>query len=139
MATRPRPIHRGPRCALSLGRRSGWPTPTNAAVWPWACGTPPLQAGSPFQIEFQVEPNQFVGVFASLGLASLALPEFEQPSALDLASLINLGIVVADGPGQATGTWALPPGTANLQLWLQGVTTSALALQLGPAVGGVVR
>lgn len=102
-------------------------------------GTPPLQAGSPFQIEFQVEPSQFVGVFASLGLASLVLPEFEQPIALDLASLINLGIVVADGAGHATGTWALPPGTANLQLWLQGVTTSALPLQVGPAVGGVVR
>lgn len=96
-------------------------------------------AGAPLQLELRVEPNGFVGVFASLGLQSLQLPELVQPAALDLATLFPLAVLVADGSGLATGSWLLPPGTSDRQLWLQAVTPGSPPLQLGPLVGGVVR
>jgi hypothetical protein len=99
----------------------------------------PLQAGSSFQLDFRTEPNEYVGVFASFALATNTFAELEQPTALDLGSLIPLSVLVTDGAGNTSGTWALPPGTANLALWLQAVTPGALPLQLSPVAGGVVR
>ncbi len=99
----------------------------------------PLQAGGPFQLALRSEPNDFVGVFASLALGGSTFFELEQPVALDLGLLLALDVLVADGTGQVTGTWNLPPGTSNLALWLQAVTPGALPLQLSPVTGGVVR
>lgn len=99
----------------------------------------PLQAGASFQIDFQVQPNDLVGVFASLDTSHVAIPELEQPVGLDLGSVFALDVLLADVLGQASGTWALPAGTSNLRLWLQGLTTAASPLQLSPPVGGVVR
>jgi hypothetical protein len=99
----------------------------------------PMAAGAPFQVDFHVEPNEFVGVFASLATAHYQVPGLEQPGALDLGRLFVLGVMLADGQGLASGAWSLPPATANLQLWLQGVTTAALPMQVSPLVGGVIR
>ncbi|HEX5054820.1 MAG TPA: hypothetical protein VFZ65_23790 [Planctomycetota bacterium] len=99
----------------------------------------PLLAGAPLQLDFHAEPNQFVGVFASFGIASFSFFELEQPTSLDLATLFPLSVLVADASGFATGTWLVPPGTQDQALWLQAVTPGPLPLQLSPLTGGVVR
>jgi hypothetical protein len=99
----------------------------------------PLQSGAAFQVAFRAAPNEVVGVFASLGRGHLAVPGIEQPVGLDLATVLSLDILLADAAGNANGTWSLPPGTANRQLWLQALTTTAAPIQLAPAVGGIVR
>ena len=99
----------------------------------------PLQSGSSFQLDFQSVPNDYVGVFASFALNHYAFPELEQLVALDLATLLPLSVLATNGSGFASGSWALPPGTANLNLWLQAVAPGALPLKVSPVVGGVVR
>jgi hypothetical protein len=74
-----------------------------------------------------------------LGTAHFTIAELEQPGALDLGSMFVLGALLADGQGLARGSWTLPPATSNLRLWLQGVTTAALPMQVSPPVGGVIR
>ncbi len=114
------------------------PVPTNGAML-GAHRVGPLHSGGAFQLDFATEPNGFVGVFATTLLGAAAFVELEQPVALDVATVIPLAVLVADGAGLASGSWTLPPGTANLALWLQGVAWGPLPLQLSPAAGGVVR
>ncbi len=99
----------------------------------------PLQSGAPFQLDFPTEPGTFVGVFASHGLLTSVLPGFAQHAALDPATLMPLAVLVADPTGRASGTWTLPPGTANLTLWFQAVAAGPSPLQLSPPAGGVVH
>ena len=99
----------------------------------------PMASGAPLQIDFLVEPDEWIGVYASPATADLVLPDFEQPIAIDLNGLFFVGLLIADGSGQATGQWLMPPGFTNTQLWLQGVTTTAWPFQLSAPVGGVIR
>lgn len=99
----------------------------------------PLASGASFTLAFRTEPNGFVGVFATTRLGGATIPELEQPVALDLATVMPLAVLAADANGDASGTWTLPPGTANLALWLQAVTPPPLPLQVSPVAGGVVR
>lgn len=99
----------------------------------------PLQSGAAFQIDFKVEPNEFVGVFASLQTSHGTIPVLEQPVGLGLGSLFVLDLLLADGLGNASGTWLLPAATSNQSLWLQGLTTAAVPMQVSPPVGGIIR
>jgi hypothetical protein len=126
------------RCTLQPSSCPAPGVPTNGPLLAVHRPAAP-QAGAPFQLFFTAEPNELVGVFASLGLATSTFSELEQPVALDLGTVIALDLLVADGLGQATGTWNVPAGTANLSLWLQGVTPNAPPLQLSTVTGGVIR
>lgn len=100
----------------------------------------PLPSGALLQLDFQTEPNGFVGVFASFGLASLTLFELEQPIALDLATLFPFAVLAADGSGAASGAWMLPPNVADYAVWFQGAAAPApVPLQISPVTGGVLR
>lgn len=90
------------------------------------------QAAAPLQLTFRAAPNEMIGVLASFALAGATLIELEQPVGLDLGSLFALDVLLADSSGVANGSWLLPPGTANLALWLQAVTPGSAAAAAEP-------
>ena len=101
----------------------------------------PLQNGAPFSLAYKTIPNSYAAVFASQELATLTIPGLHAQTQWLGGSILNLGVVLADATGTATGTWNIPAGSVfvDQQLWFQGLTGFALPLQLSPVAGGVIR
>jgi hypothetical protein len=101
----------------------------------------PLQNGSPFSLTYTTIPNGYAVVFASQELASLTIPGLHAQTQWLGGGILNLGVVLADASGQATGTWNIPAGTwlVDQPLWFQGLTGFAFPLQLSPVAGGLIR
>lgn len=102
----------------------------------------PLQPGSLFTLQYQTVANGLVTTFARAALETVdvAAP-IEQPVALGFLGLIDAGTLLADASGHASASWTIPanPVLIDTTLWLQGVTSLSLPLQLSPVVGGLVR
>ncbi|MEO6597470.1 MAG: hypothetical protein ABIP94_22225 [Planctomycetota bacterium] len=88
------------------------------------------------------DPNGYAAIFASQELATLTIAGLHaQTQWLVGGGILNLGVVFADGQGQANPSWTIPAGTRLIDqpLWFQGLTGFALPLQLSPVAGGVIR
>lgn len=138
-------------CAISA---TGPVVTDRCSLQGWSCTVPssgallgvsrpnPLQNGATFTLNYQTIPNGYAAIFASQELASLDIAGLHaQTQWLGGGSILNLGLVFADGQGQASASWAIPVGTwwIDLPLWFQGLTGFALPLQLSPVAGGVIR
>jgi len=101
----------------------------------------PLFAGLPFTIDFLAQPNEFVLVFGSHGLATTPYPELAQAFLLDPVTCFPAAALVADATGHVSASWNVPsaPLPVGSQVWLQGVAGFAFPLQTSPVVGGLVR
>lgn len=100
---------------------------------------PPV-AGMPFTIDFLAQPNEFVLVFGSHGLAQSPYPELAQAFLLDPITCFPAAALVADATGQAPASWSVPaaPLPTGIPFWLQGVAGFTFPLQTSPVVGGIV-
>lgn len=127
------------RCSL---QPAGAPCPTPASGGLLGVTRPqPLQNGAPFSLTYRTIPNSYAAVFASQELATLTIPGLHAQTQWLGGGIFNLGVVLADASGQATGTWSIPAGAwlVDQPLWFQGLTGFALPLQLSPVAGGVIR
>lgn len=118
-----------------------------------ACSTPasggllgvsrsqPLQNGAPFSLVYKTIPNSYAAVFASQELGTLTIPGLHAQTQWLGLGVNNLGVVLADAAGDASGTWTIPAGAwlVDQPLWFQGLTGFALPLQLSPVAGGLIR
>jgi len=101
----------------------------------------PITAGQPFALEFAGEPNEFVLVFGSHGVARAPFIELAQDFMLDPITCFPAAALVADASGRVTATWNVPAAPLPLgsQVWLQGVAGVTFPLQTSPVVGGIVQ
>lgn len=100
-----------------------------------------LHQGAGFDLTYRTVANGYAAVFASQELATLAIPGLHAETQWLGGGIVNLGVVFADGSGQAQASWTIPAGTwlIDQPLWFQGLTGFALPLQLSPVAGGVIR
>jgi hypothetical protein len=100
-----------------------------------------LQNGAAFDLNYRTIGNGYAAIFASQDLTTLTIPGLHAQTQWLGGGIVNLGLVFADGLGQANVSWTIPAGTwlIDQPLWFQGLTGFALPLQLSPVAGGVIR
>lgn len=126
------------RCTFS--QSATCPTPPSVSLVGVAQPQAP-QLGATLSLDYRTDPNGFVVVLAATALGSLRVPVFAEPLRLEPTAAIDLGLLLADPSGLATGAWPIPatPSLVDLPLWFQAATGLAFPLRLSPLAGGLLR